>query len=63
MSTVIVHREHDLVAFARRVMPFLMQREAQHNVMLGLFAVLQARTPEAPPTLLWADARWPSMPS
>ena len=54
MAAVSVHREHDLLSFARRVMPFLMLREAQHNVMLGLFAVLQARPPEDRPILVWA---------
>ncbi|MBL8147271.1 MAG: GNAT family N-acetyltransferase [Anaerolineae bacterium] len=55
MSAVSVHREHDLMSFARQVMPFLMLREAQHNIMLGLFAVLQARPPEAHPVLAWAE--------
>lgn len=55
MPVFIVHHERDLVAYARRVMPFLMQREAQHNVMLGLFAVLQARPPAEPPYLAWAE--------
>lgn len=55
MSGVTVHRETELLAFARRVIPFLMQREAEHNVILGLFAVLQARPPEIPPVLAWAE--------
>ncbi|MFN8379906.1 MAG: GNAT family N-acetyltransferase [Anaerolineae bacterium] len=53
--SVVIHHARDLVAFARRVMPFLMQREAQHNVMLGLFAVLQARPPEKGPYMAWAE--------
>lgn len=55
MPMIAVHRETDVIAFARRVMPFLMLREAQHNVMLGLFAVLQARPPEDEPILVWAE--------
>ena len=55
MSAVVIHRERDLMVFARQVMPFLMQREAQHNVMLGLFAVLQASPPSEPPYLAWAE--------
>jgi uncharacterized protein len=55
VSTVSIHRTDDLLAFAHRVMPYLMQREAQHNIMLGLFAVLQARPPELPPYLAWAE--------
>lgn len=55
MNGVVVRHETDLLAFAQRVMPFLMEREAQHNVMLGLFAVLQVRPPVEPPYLAWAD--------
>lgn len=55
MSAVIVHRETDVVAFALRVLPVLLEREIQHNVMLGLFSVLQARRPEVPPWLAWAE--------
>jgi predicted GNAT family acetyltransferase len=49
-----VHRESDVVAFARRVMPFMMQREVPHNIMLGMFAVLQVRPPQSAPYLAWA---------
>ncbi len=55
MSSQVVRRETNVVAFARRVMPFLLQREAQHNVMIGLFAVLQVRPPEIAPYLAWAE--------
>jgi GNAT superfamily N-acetyltransferase len=36
-------------------MPFMMQREAQHNIMLGLFAVMQARPFAIAPYLAWAE--------
>jgi predicted GNAT family acetyltransferase len=55
MTGITVHRESDVVAFARRVMPFMMQREVQHNIMLGLFAVMQARPLSLTPYLAWAE--------
>ena len=55
MSGLTVHRESGVVSFARRVMPWMMQREAERNIMLGLFAVIQARPPETPPYLAWAE--------
>ncbi len=55
MTGVTIHRETDLLAFTRQVIPYLMLHEAEHNIMLGLFAVLQARPPENPPILVWAE--------
>lgn len=55
MNAVTLCRETDVVAFARRVMPWMLQREAERNIMLGLFAVLQARPPETAPYLAWAE--------
>lgn len=50
-----IHRETDIARFAARVQPFLMQREAQHNVLLGLLTTFQQRPPSDPPYMAYAE--------
>jgi GNAT superfamily N-acetyltransferase len=50
-----VRREHDPSAFAERVQPWLLEREAEHNILLGLLPKLVAGLHEFEPPVYLAS--------